>query len=145
MERVNLYIASKDQLCDDIFVVPDTGDIYREVNDYQQRFNEYVRDNKLYIVIGGIMYNKAKLIFDSVNRDNLPNKRYKVIVTDKNITRPTIKNIISTDLRAVEPVISSNDDLVSILVDDVDTEINVDYLLEKLSIVLSIYIFISLN
>ncbi len=133
MERVNLYIASKDQLCDDIFVVPDTGDIYREVNDYQQRFNEYVRDNKLYIVIGGIMYNKAKLIFDSVNRDNLPNKRYKVIVTDKNITRPTIKNIISTDLRAVEPVISSNDDLVSILVDDVDTEINVDYLLEKLS------------
>ena len=133
MERVNLYIASKDQLCDDIFVVPDTGDIYREVNEYQQRFNEYVRDNKLYIVIGGIMYNKAKLIFDSVNRDNLPNKRYKVIVTDKNITRPTIKNIISTDLRAVEPVISSNDDLVSILVDDVDTEINVDYLLEKLS------------
>lgn len=133
MERVNLYIASKDQLCDDIFVVPDTGDIYREVNDYQQRFNEYVRDNKLYIVIGGIMYNKAKLIFDSVNRDNLPNKRYKVIVTDKNITRPTIKNIISTDLRAVEPVISSNDELVSILVDDVDTEINVDYLLEKLS------------
>ena len=124
MERVNLYIASKDQLCDDIFVIPDTGDIYREVNDYQQRFNEYVRDNKLYIVIGGIMYNKAKLIFDSVN---------KVIVTDKNITRPTIKNIISTDLRAVEPVISSNDDLVSILVDDVDTEINVDYLLEKLS------------
>ena len=55
------------------------------------------------------------------------------LVTDKNITRPTIKNIISTDLRAVEPVISSNDDLVSILVDDVDTEINVDYLLEKLS------------
>lgn len=133
MEKVNLYIASKDQLCDDIFVIPDTGDIYREVNDYQQRFNEYVRDNKLYIVIGGIMYNKAKLIFDSVNRDNLPNKRYKVVVIDKNITRPTIKNIISTDLRAVEPIISSNDNLVSILIDNVDTEINVDYLLEKLS------------
>lgn len=133
MERVNLYIASKDILCDDIFVVPDTGDIYQEVNGCERRFNEYIRDNKLYMVIGGIMYNKAKLIFDSVNKNNLPNKRYKVIVTDKNITRPTIHNIISTDLRAVEPIISSNDNLVSILIDSIDTEINVDYLLEKLS------------
>ena len=70
-------------LCDDILVNPNNGDIYRDCSDYQQRFNEYIRDDKLYIVIDGIMYNKAKLIYDSVNKDNLPSKRYKVVVTNE--------------------------------------------------------------
>ncbi len=133
MERVNLYIASKDQLCDDIFVVPDTGDIYREVNDYQQRFNEYIRDDKLYIVIDGIMYNKAKLIYDSVNKDNLPSKRYKVIVTNGNIAHPTINNVDIADLRMNNTVITNNDENINILLDDIETEINVEYLLLKLA------------
>ena len=80
IDYINLYIASKKMLCDDIFVNPNNGDIYRDCNGYQQRFSEYIRNDKLYIVIDGIMYNKAKLIYDSVNKDNLPNKRYKVII-----------------------------------------------------------------
>ena len=33
----NLYIASKKILCDDIFVNPDNGDIYRDYGDFQQQ------------------------------------------------------------------------------------------------------------
>lgn len=133
IDYVNLYIASKKMLCDDIFVNPNSGDIYRECNDYQQRFNEYIRDDKLYIVIDGIMYNKAKLIYDSVNKDNLPSKRYKIIVTNGNITHPTINNIDIADLRMNNTVITNNDENINILLDDIDTEINVEYLLSKLA------------
>ena len=94
---IPLYIASKDILSDDIVVNPINGDIYRDYGDYQQRFNEYVRDNKLYIVIDGIMYNKAKLIYDSVNRKSLPKKRYKVVVTNGDFANPTINNIDIAD------------------------------------------------
>lgn len=133
IDYVNLYIASKKMLCDDIFVNPNNGDIYRECNNYQQRFNEYIRDDKLYIVIDGIMYNKAKLIYDSVNKDNLPSKRYKVIVTNGNIAHPTINNISIADLRMNNSVITNNDENINILLDDIETEINVEYLLSKLA------------
>ena len=133
IDYVNLYIASKKMLCDDIFVNPNNGDIYRECNDYQQRFNEYIRDDKLYIVIDGIMYNKAKLIYDSVNKDNLPSKRYKVIVTNGNIAHPTINNINIADLRMNNIVITNNDENINILLDEIETEINVEYLLLKLA------------
>ena len=133
IDYVNLYIASKKMLCDDIFVNPNNGDIYRECNNYQQRFNEYIRDDKLYIVIDGIMYNKAKLIYDSVNKDNLPSKRYKVIVTNGNIAHPTINNVDIADLRMNNTVITNNDENINILLDDIETEINVEYLLSKLA------------
>lgn len=133
IDYVNLYIASKKMLCDDIFINPNNGDIYRECNDYQQRFNEYIRDDKLYIVIDGIMYNKAKLIYDSVNKDNLPSKRYKVIVTNGNIAHPTINNVDIADLRMNNTVITNNDENINILLDDIETEINVEYLLSKLA------------
>lgn len=133
IDYVNLYIASKKMLCDDIFVNPNNGDIYRECSDYQQRFNEYIRDDKLYIVIDGIMYNKAKLIYDSVNKDNLPSKRYKVIVTNGNIAHPTINNVDIADLRMNNTVITNNDENIDILLDDIETEINVEYLLSKLA------------
>lgn len=133
IDYVNLYIASKKMLCDDIFVNPNNGDIYRECNDYQQRFNEYIRDDKLYIVIDGIMYNKAKLIYDSVNKDNLPSKRYKVIVTNGNIAHPTINNVDIADLRMNNTVITNNDENINILLDNIETEINVEYLLSKLA------------
>ena len=133
IDYVNLYIASKKMLCDDIFVNPNNGDIYRDCNGYQQRFNEYIRNDKLYIVIDGIMYNKAKLIYDSVNKDNLPSKRYKVIVTNCNIAHPTINNISIADLRTSNDVITNNDENISILLDDIETEINVEYLLSKLA------------
>ena len=133
IDYVNLYIASKKMLCDDIFVNPNNGDIYRDCNDYQQRFNEYIRDDKLYIVIDGIMYNKAKLIYDSVNKDNLPSKRYKVVVTNGNIAHPTINNVDIADLRMNNTVITNNDENINILLDDIETEINVEYLLSKLA------------
>ena len=129
----NLYIASKKILCDDIFVNPDNGDIYRDCGDFQQRFNEYIRNDKLYIVIDGIMYNKAKLIYDSVNKDNLPSKRYKVVVNNGNIAHPTINNIDIADLRSNNNVITNNDENINILLDDIETEINVEYLLSKLA------------
>ena len=133
IDYVNLYIASKKMLCDDIFVNPNNGDIYRDCNGYQQRFNEYIRDDKLYIVIDGIMYNKAKLIYDSVNKNDLPSKRYKVIVTNGDIAHPTINNISIADLRTSNDVITNNDENISILLDDIETEINVEYLLSKLA------------
>ena len=133
IDYVNLYIASKKMLCDDIFVNPNNGDIYRDCNGYQQRFNEYIRNDKLYIVIDGIMYNKAKLIYDSVNKDNLPSKRYKVIVTNCNIAHPTINNICVADLRTNSDIITNNDENINILLDDIETEINVEYLLSKLA------------
>lgn len=129
----NLYIASKKILCDDIFVNPDNGDIYRDCGDFQQRFNEYIRNDKLYIVIDGIMYNKAKLIYDSVNKDNLPSKRYKVVVNNGNIAHPTINNIDIADLRSNNTVITNNDENINILLDDIETEINIEYLLSKLA------------
>ena len=133
IDYVNLYIASKKMLCDDIFVNPNNGDIYRDCNGYQQRFNEYIRNDKLYIVIDGIMYNKAKLIYDSVNKNDLPSKRYKIIVTNGDIAHPTINNISIADLRTSNDVITNNDENISILLDDIETEINVEYLLSKLA------------
>ena len=133
IDYVNLYIASKKMLCDDIFVNPNNGDIYRDCNGYQQRFNEYIRNDKLYIVIDGIMYNKAKLIYDSVNKNDLPSKRYKIIVTNGDIAHPTINNISITDLRTNNDIITNNDENINILLDDIETEINVEYLLSKLA------------
>lgn len=133
MNYINVYIASKKRLCDDLYLNPKNGDIYRECGNYKQRFREYIRDNKLYIVIDGIMYNKAKLIYDSVNKDNLPNKRYKVIVNNNDITHPTIDNIEITDLRSQENIITNNDENIIILLNDIETEINIEYLLSKLA------------
>lgn len=133
IDYINLYIASKKMLCDDIFVNPNNGDIYRDCNGYQQRFNEYIRNDKLYIVIDGIMYNKAKLIYDSVNKNDLPSKRYKIIVTNGDIAHPTINNISIADLRTSSDVITNNDENINILLDDIETEINVEYLLSKLA------------
>ena len=133
IDYVNLYIASKKMLCDDIFVNPNNGDIYRDCNGYQQRFNEYIRNDKLYIVIDGIMYNKAKLIYDSVNKNDLPSKRYKIIVTNGDIAHPTINNISIADLRTNNDIITNNDENINILLDDIETEINVEYLLSKLA------------
>ena len=133
MNYINVYIASKKRLCNDLYLNPKNGDIYRECGNYQQRFREYIRDNKLYIVIDGIMYNKAKLIYDSVNKDNLPNKRYKVIVSNNDITHPTIDNIEITDLRSQENIITNNDENIIILLNDIETEINIEYLLSKLA------------
>lgn len=133
MNYINVYIASKKRLCDDLYLNPKNGDIYRECGNYQQRFREYIRNNKLYVVIDGIMYNKAKLIYDSVNKDNLPNKRYKVIVNNNDITHPTIDNIEITDLRSQENIITNNDENIIILLNDIETEINIEYLLSKLA------------
>ena len=133
MNYINVYIASKKRLYDDLYLNPKNGDIYRECGNYQQRFREYIRDNKLYIVIDGIMYNKAKLIYDSVNKDNLPNKRYKVIVNNNDITHPTIDNIEITDLRSQENIITNNDENIIVLLNDIETEINIEYLLSKLA------------
>ena len=130
---INVYIASKKRLCDDLYDNPKNGDIYRECGNYQQRFREYIRNNKLYVVIDGIMYNKAKLIYDSVNKDNLPKKRYKVIVNSKDIAHPTIDNIEITDLRSQENIITNNDENIIILLNDIETEINIEYLLSKLA------------
>ena len=77
---INVYIASKKRLYGDLYLNPKNGDIYRECGNYQQRFREYIRNNKLYVVIDGIMYNKAKLIYDSVNKDNLPIGDYTIKV-----------------------------------------------------------------
>lgn len=133
MNYINVYIASKKRLCNDLYLNPKNGDIYRECGNYKQRFREYIRDNKLYIVIDGIMYNKAKLIYDSVNKDNLPNKRYKVIVNNNDITHPTIDNIEITNLRSQENIITNNDENIIILLNDIETEINIEYLLSKLA------------
>ena len=130
---INVYIASKKKLCNDLYINPKNGDIYRDCGNYQQRFREYIRNNKLYVVIDGIMYNKAKLIYDSVNKDNLPNKRYKVIVNNNDITHPTIDNIEITDLRSQENIITNNDENIIILLNDIETEINIEYLLSKLA------------
>ena len=133
MNYINVYIASKKRLYDDLYLNPKSGDIYRDCGNYKQRFREYIRDNKLYIVIDGIMYNKAKLIYDSVNKDNLPNKRYKVIVNNNDITHPTIDNIEIADLRSQENIITNNDENIIILLNDIETEINIEYLLSKLA------------
>lgn len=133
MNYINVYIASKKRLYSDLYLNPKNGDIYRECGNYQQRFREYIRDNKLYVVIDGIMYNKAKLIYDSVNKDNLPTKRYKVIVNNNDITHPTIDNIEITDLRSQENIITNNDENIIILLNDIETEINIEYLLSKLA------------
>lgn len=134
LNRVRLYIASKKQLCDDVFVYPKEGIISRESDGgYNYKFNEYIRDNKLYIVIDGVMYNKAKLIYDSVNKDNLPQKRYKVVVSDGDIAHPTISNIVMTDIRATEPIIAITDDMVNLIFDETDTDMNVEYLLKMLA------------
>ena len=133
MNYINVYIASKKRLYEDLYLNPKNGDIYRDCGNYKQRFREYIRDNKLYIVIDGIMYNKAKLIYDSVNKDNLPNKRYKVIVNSIDITHPTIDNIDITDLRSQENIITNNDENIIILLNDIETEINIEYLLSKLA------------
>ena len=132
IDKINLYRSSKDMLCDDIFVYPQSGIIQKETGEYNQAYNEYIRNNKVYIVIDGIMYNKAKLIYDSYYRDSLPKKRYKVLVNDGDIAHPTINNIIMTDLRSTEPVVGTTDENVSILFDGIDTEINIEYLLQKL-------------
>ena len=134
MNYINVYIASKKRLCGDLYINTKNGDIYRECGNYQQRFREYIRNNKLYVVIDGIMYNKAKLIYDSVNKDNLPSKRYKVIVTNGNIAHPTINNVDIADLRMNNTVITNNDENINILLDDIETEINVEYLLQKLAL-----------
>ena len=133
MNYINVYIASKKRLYCDLYLNPKNGDIYRECGNYQQRFREYIRNNKLYVVIDGIMYNKAKLIYDSVNKDNLPTKRYKVIVNNNDITHPTIDNIEITDLRSQENIITNNDENIIILLNDIETEINIEYLLSKLA------------
>lgn len=133
MNYINVYIASKKRLYEDLYLNPKNGDIYRECGNYQQRFREYIRNNKLYVVIDGIMYNKAKLIYDSVNKDNLPNKRYKVIVNNNDITHPTIDNIEITDLRSQENIITNNDENIIILLNNIETEINIEYLLSKLA------------
>ena len=133
MNYINVYIASKKRLYDDLYLNPKNGDIYRKCGNYQQRFREYIRNNKLYVVIDGIMYNKAKLIYDSVNKDNLPTKRYKVIVNNNDITHPTIDNIEITDLRSQENIITNNDENIIILLNDIETEINIEYLLSKLA------------
>lgn len=133
MNYINVYIASKKKLCNDLYVNPKSGDIYRDCGNYQQRFSEYIRDNKLYVVIDGTMYNKAKLIYDSVNKDNLPKKRYKVIVNSIDITHPTIDNIEIADLRSQENIITNNDENIIILLNDIETEINIEYLLSKLA------------
>lgn len=133
MNYINVYIASKKRLYEDLYLNPKNGDIYRECGNYQQRFREYIRNNKLYVVIDGIMYNKAKLIYDSVNKDNLPNKRYKVIVNNNDITHPNIDNIEITDLRSQENIITNNDENIIILLNDIETEINIEYLLSKLA------------
>ena len=133
MNYINVYIASKKRLYNDLYLNPKNGDIYRECGNYQQRFSEYIRNNKLYVVIDGIMYNKAKLIYDSVNKDNLPTKRYKVIVNNNDITHPTIDNIEITDLRSQENIITNNDENIIILLNDIETEINIEYLLSKLA------------
>ena len=130
---INVYISSKKRLCDDLYLNPKNGDIYRDCGNYKQRFREYIRNDKLYVVIDGIMYNKAKLIYDSVNKDNLPNKRYKVIVNNNDITHPTIDNIEITDLRSQENIITNNDENIIILLNDIETEINIEYLLSKLA------------
>lgn len=133
MNYINVYIASKKRLYNDLYLNPKNGDIYRDCGNYKQRFREYIRNNKLYVVIDGIMYNKAKLIYDSVNKDNLPNKRYKVIVNGKDIAHPTIDNIDITDLRSQENIITNNDENIIILLNDIETEINIEYLLSKLA------------
>ena len=133
MNYINVYIASKKRLYGDLYLNPKNGDIYRECGNYQERFREYIRNNKLYVVIDGIMYNKAKLIYDSVNKDNLPTKRYKVIVNNNDITHPTIDNIDITDLRSQENIITNNDENIIILLNDIETEINIEYLLSKLA------------
>ena len=130
---INVYIASKKRLCDDLYINPKSGDIYRDCGKYKQRFREYIRKDKLYVVIDGIMYNKAKLIYDSVNKDNLPKKRYKVIVNNTDITHPTIDNIAIADLRSQENIITNNDENIIVLLNDIETEINIEYLLSKLA------------
>ena len=133
MNYINVYIASKKRVCDDLYLNPKNGDIYRDCGNYKQRFREYIRNDKLYVVIDGIMYNKAKLIYDSVNKDNLPKKRYKVIVNSTDITHPTIDNIAITDLRSQENIIANNDENIIISLNDIETEINIEYLLSKLA------------
>ena len=46
MNYINVYIASKKRLYEDLYLNPKYGDIYRECGNYQQRFREYIRNNK---------------------------------------------------------------------------------------------------
>ena len=133
INKVPLYIASRDEIREDIMVYPETGDIRKDNADYYSSFREYVRDNKLYVIIDGIMYNKAKLIYDSVNRDNLPSKRYKVLVQNGDITRPNIHNIIITDLNYKDDVVNTFDESVDILYNEIKTNISIEYLLQQLT------------
>lgn len=131
INKVPLYIASRDEVREDIMVYPETGDIRKDNADYYSSFREYIRDNKLYVIIDGIMYNKAKLIYDSVNRNNLPSKRYKVLVQG-DITHPNIHNIIVTDLNYKDDVVNTFDESINILYNDIDTNISIEYLLQQL-------------
>ena len=38
-----------------------------------------------------------------------------------------------TDLRSAEPIIGTTDENINIIFDDIETEINVEYLLQKLA------------
>ena len=43
IDKINLYISSKDILCDDIFVYPQSGVIQKETGEYNQAYNEYIK------------------------------------------------------------------------------------------------------
>lgn len=130
-KRINLYLASKKQVFDDIYVYPDIGLIERDNGSYTGCFREYARGDKLYIVIDGTMYNKAKLIYDSVNKDSLPNKRYKVITISSDYQDVSINNLRCTDINANDEL-KTLDEIVTVLLDGIETEINVNILIERL-------------
>lgn len=130
--KVNLYFESKDELSPNIFVYPNSGIIKRDRDTHFEAFREYIRDDKLYVVIDGVMYNKAKLIYDSVNKDNLPLKRYKVTVTNGDISNPTINNIALADMNQITKHNIDYSESITVLFNNTTAEIPIRVLVERL-------------
>lgn len=130
---INLYLASKDKIVEDVMVYPNTGVIIRERNNYTIDFREYVINDRVYIDIDGQKYNKAKLIYDSVHKDNLPGKRYTVYNKDGNITNNRISNLCIGNLHTKSEIVPIYDVNVDIIFEGLETTIGVEPLLERLS------------
>lgn len=133
IEGIKLFLAGKNRVVEDVIVYPNTGAIVREKDNYTVDFREYIINDRVYIDIDGQKYNKAKLIYDSVNKDNLPTKRYTVYNKDGNITNNRIMNLCVGNLHTKSEVVPVYDINVEILFEGIETTIGVELLLERLA------------
>lgn len=90
---IQCYLSKKDILLPHIIVYPMAGDIRHEENGYIGQLREYIKNGRVYVSIDGQLYNKAKLIYDTCNKDYLPSKRYTIINKNGNIFDNKINNL----------------------------------------------------